>query len=1387
MSTPHTSSSTQRIRHKRSRARLAGTAALAAVLAVGLPSVAFADSTPQTVQPAQFTQDWANPALITADDSWSGVPGVVGYRGDDITTVTAADPQTLLGEGSVTVDVNANQTNPATFTTGGVAEFALTDPTIALTGSGTADAPNIVLPLNLTSSNTINVRYDLRDLDGSIDNAIQPLALQYRVGTTGAFTNVPAAFVADATSGPSLATLVTSVNVTLPSAVDNQPVVQLRIITANAAGNDEWVGIDNIAVSGLATAGDTAPSVTSTVPADNAAGIAVGADITITMSESVATTGAFSVTCTTSGAHPVTVTGGPTVWTLNPDTDFVAGESCTVTVTASLVTDTDAIDPPDTMAANYVFTFATVAADPCTSPFAPISSIQGSGSTSPIPGVRTTKGVVVGDYELPTGGTQANYLRGFFLQDATGDADAATSDGIFVFNANNDSVALGDVVVVTGTVGEFQDQTQLSSVTSLTKCGTGTVAPTDVTLPAASATAFEAYEGMLVRFPQTLFVTEHFQLGRFGQVVVSSGDRLRQPTSVVAPGAPATALQAANNLSRVIIDDALQSQNPDPIVFGRNGTPLSASNTLRGGDTTTGSVGVLTYTWAGNAASGNAFRLRPINALNGAVQFVEANTRPTAPTVAGTLKVAGFNLLNFFNTFDGLPDTVDNCLFGTTGAAADCRGADTQAEFDRQWPKTVSAITSLNVDVLGVNEIENDGYSATSAIAFLVDKLNAATAPGTYAFIDVDQQTGQVDALGSDAIKVGVIYKPGSVTPVGATAALNTVAFVNAGDSGPRNRASLAQAFEQNSNGARFVVNVNHLKSKGSACDAPATADGQGNCAAVRASAATQLAAWLATDPTGTADPDILLLGDYNSYAKEDSITALITAGFTNLAESLIGANAYSYVFDGQWGYLDYALSSASMLSQVAGVEEFHINADEPSVLDYNTDFKTANLQATLYAPDQYRVSDHDPVVVGLSLNKPATTTTLTAAPSGLIAGQLFDLTASVAAVSGSAVPAGSVAFSDGSPLGSVAVDALGKAMLAQQRGAGTFNYSSAFTGSARFGDSTGTLTVNVVQAPSTVTLNAPGAASVGTSVSLTAQVSSAYLRPGGTVTFFDGTADLSGPIALVAGATPTAATAAFSWTASPVGPRSLTAVYSGDSNVLAATSAASPVTVTESATVSIADSSAVEGNSGTSVMTFSVSLSNALTVPVSLTATTTNGTATAPSDFGALAAVPIDFAPGQTSKTVSVNVVGDGVVELDEAFQVVLSGTLPSGSAFARSTATGTITNDDIVVAIPVLRIRQVCTGINNAQYQVFTWTVRNRGTATVTFSWRVKNAVPSQTGTATVAAGALSAPFTTDRSARNTTLQVLVNGRVVDELDAEKNRASCRDNDNERDSRDD
>ena len=718
---------------------------------------------------------------------------------------------------------------------------------------------------------------------------------------------------------------------------------------------------------------DNVPTVATTTPANGATGVLQNADITVAFSEPVTVTGAwFDITCTTSLAHTAAVTGGPTTYTLNPDVDFSSDESCSATVYAAQVADQDGT--PDNMAADYVWSFATVAADPCSQPYTHTYQIQGSGAAAAITGTVTTQGVVVGDYELPTGSGQ---IRGFYLQDLTGDSDPATSDGLFIYDGGVDNVAVGQVVRVTGTAGEFQEQTQVTS-SAIVQCGaTGSVTPVDVSLPFPAADYPERFEGMLVRLPQTLYVTEHFQLGRFGQVVVTSNaDRLQQPTHVALPGAPALAVQAANNLDRLIIDDDTNVENPDPIQFGRSGNPLSASNTLRGGDSVTGIVGALVYGWAGASASGNAYRVRPLAALNGVVNFQPTNARPATPgAMGGRLRVAAGNLLNYFNTFGA-----GACTNGVGGTATDCRGADDATEFDRQWPKTVANLVGGGADIIDLMELENDGYGAASAIQDLVNRLNDATAPGAYAFIDVDARTSQVNALGTDAIKVGLIYKPAKVTPVGVTAALNTTAFVNGGDGVARNRPALAQAFEEVSTGARFVVCVNHFKSKGSACDTPDAGDGQGNCNGVRTNAANALTAWLASDPTGVSDADILITGDLNAYAKEDPITAIIGAGYADLIANRIGQAAYSYAFDGQWGYMDHALATSSLAAQVAGIVEWHVNADEPSALDYNTNFKSAGQQVSLYAADEFRSSDHDPIIIGLDLCFAA------AAPTGLAA-----------------------------------------------------------------------------------------------------------------------------------------------------------------------------------------------------------------------------------------------------------------------------------------------------------------------------------------------------------------------------------------------------------------
>jgi uncharacterized protein len=198
-----------------------------------------------------FLQAWSETGLISRDDDWAGVHGVVGHRGDGLTAVAGEDPRSVVADGSGTpVDVNANETDPrAVGLAAGVTEFELPDPVVALQGSATAAAPHLVLSVDTRGRSGVTVRYRLRDIDASsIANAVQPVALQYRVGAVGDFAVVPGGFVADATTGPGQATLVKPVSVVLPAAADDKPLVQLRILTTNATGQDEWVGVDDIEV-----------------------------------------------------------------------------------------------------------------------------------------------------------------------------------------------------------------------------------------------------------------------------------------------------------------------------------------------------------------------------------------------------------------------------------------------------------------------------------------------------------------------------------------------------------------------------------------------------------------------------------------------------------------------------------------------------------------------------------------------------------------------------------------------------------------------------------------------------------------------------------------------------------------------------------------------------------------------------------------------------------------------------------------------------------------------------------------------------------------------------------------------------------------------------------
>jgi predicted extracellular nuclease len=752
----------------------------------------------------------------------------------------------------------------------------------------------------------------------------------------------------------------TAISTTMSSlSIPNGATFFIRWTDTDASGADDGLSVDDFSVTPSAVVVDTAPSVSSTNPPDNATGVAVASNISVTFSEPVnAPVGAFSISCVSSGAHTFVLSGGPTTFTLDPNVDFSLNEVCTVTVDDAQVTDVDAIDPPDNMAADFVFDFTTVDPSSCGTAFTPIYTIQGSGTASPMVGVgATTEGIVVGDFQ------HAGSFSGFYLQDPTGDANTATSDGIFVFTAT--AVNVGDRVRVTGTVSEQFNNTQINPASAVVVCSTGNPLPPPVSydLPEPVNNDLERVENMLVTFPETLTVTGNFTLGRFGEAVLSSDGRLFQQNNFDRTNSVAALAVAALNPRRyVVLDDGLSIQNPDPTPY------FNASNTRRVGDTVTGLTGVLTFDFS-------EYRLEPTTAP----VFVSANPRTAAPASVGNelspnfVKASSFNVLNYFNGD------------GAGGGFPTSRGATSLAEFNRQRDKIIAAIIAINADVSGVIEIENDGSTATSAISDLVNGLNAATAPGTYDFRDGTTP-------GTDAIKNSIIYKTARVTPEGA--AVNDTDAIWAGQA----RNPLAQTFTLNSNGAKFVYIVNHFTSK--ACSASDTGldadqgDGQGCDNLQRTLQAEALLEFVEERQTTTLQTRVLVMGDLNAAGEEDPIFRLENdmndtlndgpLGLIDLIQRLVPvADRYSYQFDEQSAYIDHALASKELNNYISGTTIWHINADEPTVLDYNVEFKSVAQQG-INVGTPYRASDHDAVVVGINLLLPT-------AANGIVSGRITD------------------------------------------------------------------------------------------------------------------------------------------------------------------------------------------------------------------------------------------------------------------------------------------------------------------------------------------------------------------------------------------------------------
>lgn len=570
---------------------------------------------------------------------------------------------------------------------------------------------------------------------------------------------------------------------------------------------------------------------------------------------------------------------------------------------------------------NAVTTQVTASSSGCSGAFTPIYTVQGGGLSSPLVGQSVTiEGVVVGDFQ-----TTAR-LNGFFVQDPVGDGNAVTSDGVFVSTPGGLDVNVGDAVRIAGTVSEVNGLTTINS-SALTLCNSGQpLAPTVLDLPVAATNDQERYEGMYVTIPETLTVDQNFFQGRYGQVTLSADGRMYNPTNGNGFG-DTVELNARRML---VLDDGSTVQNPVPVPY------IGADNTLRAGDIVTNLTGVIDYGAINSNSAIRHYRLQPI----GPVTISRAHPRTASPEpVGGSIRVASFNVLNYFNGD------------GAGGGFPTSRGADTLAEFVRQRDKIIPAIIALNADVVGLMEIENDGAGSPSAIQDLVNGLNAAAGAGTFAFVTEP-------APGSDAIKVAMIYQPARVSPQGAT--LNHQVTTHPDYNPLFDRPPLAQRF-RTPTGQEFFVIVNHFKSKGSCPTSGVDIDlGQGCWNVKRTAQASGLLAWIAT--LQATDPDVIVIGDLNAYGAEDPINTLVAGGLINQALRVPAATRYSYVFDGQAGYLDQALTTASLDAHLTGVTYWHINADEPSVIDYDQDFNPPGL----YTPTPYRASDHDPVLIGL-------------------------------------------------------------------------------------------------------------------------------------------------------------------------------------------------------------------------------------------------------------------------------------------------------------------------------------------------------------------------------------------------------------------------------------
>jgi len=584
----------------------------------------------------------------------------------------------------------------------------------------------------------------------------------------------------------------------------------------------------------------------------------------------------------------------------------------------------------------------------CGNPFTPIYEIQGSGSSSPLhfsfptpQAVVTTEGVVTVDVQ------RTDQHRGFFMQDVDGDGDPATSDGIFVFHQDTwgFDVSAGDVIRIEAEVDEAFGMTQLENVSDVVVCGQKPPRPLNIK-PRDFNVNPEQYEGMYLKYTGNYFLTDNFNLHTFGEIWLADDGAVETPTNEFPGGSAAMHAMALDGIAQAfLLDDGSRFSNPNPVPF------VHSNGTLRIGDKTNNPTGAIQYSF------GN-YKLIPDHE----VVFKETNKRSGPPSVGGDLTVVSFNVLNYWTTTECTPQSA-------------CRGAWNGAQLEAQTDKLVAAISDMDPDIVGLQEMQNDCTfpDASTCDPTHIPVTTLVTALNLDAGSDVWSWVGPASHYNIYPINNEIIYRNDrGITTVGPSVALADPAFddFRAGGDTPDNqlgRPPVAQTFSYG--GEVFTFVVNHFKSKsttGASGGDLDQGDGQSGHNARRVLQADALLVFVADLVTSTGDPDVLVVGDYNAYLKEDPILRLET-GLVNLS-SLYDADPYSYNFFATFaapfigrGSLDHVMGTASMSAQVGNAATWHINADEPRFLDW---FDPSRL-----APGGFRSSDHDPILVGVTLD----------------------------------------------------------------------------------------------------------------------------------------------------------------------------------------------------------------------------------------------------------------------------------------------------------------------------------------------------------------------------------------------------------------------------------